>query len=87
MQQHKSIHTVFWHCRTQNEECALSTVAAVAGINIKSFNILDTRGKVFSSTLFIVSWGVDGSSYDWLQKHFNSRTSCSKQSVFYNSSP
>ena len=49
-----------------NEECALSTVAAVAGINSKNFNILDIRGKLFSSTFFIISWGVDGSSSDWL---------------------
>ena len=33
-----------------NKECALSMAAAVAGINSKSFNILEIRGKVFSST-------------------------------------
>ena len=63
-----------------NEEWAPPKVAAVAGINIKSFNILDIRRKVFSSTFFIILWGVDGSSSDWLQKHFHNGTSCSKQS-------
>ena len=32
-----------------NEECALSMVAVVAGINVKSLNNLDRRGKVFVS--------------------------------------
>ena len=70
-----------------NEECPLSVVAAVAGITIKSFNILVIRGKVFSSTFFIVSLGVDGNLSDWLQKHFHNQTPCLKQSVFYDSSP
>ena len=41
-----------------NENCARTTVPAVAGINIKSFNNLDnldTAGKVFLSTFFRVS--------------------------------
>ena len=41
-----------------NENCVRSTVPAVAGINIKSFNNLDNldiTGKAFSSTFFRVS--------------------------------